>query len=613
MNAAMKSRPDWRLVLLVWIVSALVLAWRLASDPGARPLFNDTDDAMRMVVVRDLLAGQGWTDIVQHRLNTPFGADLHWSRLVDAGQAGLLLILRPLLGAGAETALGYLWPALLLLPLVWLGGALAMRLCGPAGQLPGLVLAVLSPVVTHEFLPGRLDHHNLQILLALALALTTLNALDHRRWAIGAGVIAATGLAIGVEALPLIVAAIAGLGLAYVLDGQKGRALARFGTSFAAASALHLALALPPDRWLQPACDMLSLVYVTAGLLLAAGTGLLGLPALVDRGWPVRLGAGALLGLIAVGAMLVLFPDCRRGPYAMIDPWLMTNWIDRITEAKPLVNSLAAFPAYVLSSAVPVALALLGTLVMALRNRGDARRDWLVYGLMLVVATAVMLLQIRAARLAVPMAAAGGAGLIVAARALYLGPGRRRIWAALPLIIAWLGSAGIAVSMATNALTPRPAVTAGPPAPSKIPCLMPAAFVDLRALPPSRILTPVDLGAHMLLETPHSVVAAPYHRNQQGVRDAFTVLNGAPDEALAILDARGISLVVTCPAMNEMRGLADADPQSLVRQLAAGTTPGWLIDQSLAGAPLKIYAVVPASARTPVPMGQETPVPASPQ
>ena len=58
---------------------------------------------MRMMQVRGLLHGQGWFDLRQYRLNPPFGANIHWSRLVDLPIAGLILALRPLLGgAGAE-------------------------------------------------------------------------------------------------------------------------------------------------------------------------------------------------------------------------------------------------------------------------------------------------------------------------------------------------------------------------------------------------------------------------------------------------------------------------------------------------------------------------------
>src|SRR3546814_15789077 len=59
----------------------------------------DTDDAMRMAQVRDLLAGQGWWDLAQYRVNPAGGGVLmHWSRIVDAPLAAGILLLKPLVG-----------------------------------------------------------------------------------------------------------------------------------------------------------------------------------------------------------------------------------------------------------------------------------------------------------------------------------------------------------------------------------------------------------------------------------------------------------------------------------------------------------------------------------
>ena len=109
-------------------------------------------------------------------------------------------------------------------------------------------------------------------------------------------------------------------------------------------------------------------------------------------------------------------------------------------------------------------------------------------------------------------------------------------------------------------------------------------------------MTPIDLGAHMLMETPHAVVAAPYHRNQQGVRDAFRFFNEPLEDSARCSIERGIGLVVTCPAMAEMQGGPGTDPASFVALSAAGALPGWLVDQSLPGAPLRVYAVLPERA-----------------
>src|SRR5690606_27037017 len=59
---------------------------------------SDNDSLMRLTQVRDLLAGQGWFDLAQYRMGLEGGFVMHWSRLVDAPIAGMILLLRPLLG-----------------------------------------------------------------------------------------------------------------------------------------------------------------------------------------------------------------------------------------------------------------------------------------------------------------------------------------------------------------------------------------------------------------------------------------------------------------------------------------------------------------------------------
>ena len=64
-----------------WAVTAAGFALRAQLTAATVPLILDTDDAMRLTDVHDLLAGQPWFDFTQHRINAPFGAEIHWSRL----------------------------------------------------------------------------------------------------------------------------------------------------------------------------------------------------------------------------------------------------------------------------------------------------------------------------------------------------------------------------------------------------------------------------------------------------------------------------------------------------------------------------------------------------
>ena len=138
---------------------------------------QDPDSIMRLVQVRDLLAGQGWFDLVQHRLDPPAGALMHWSRLIDAPIAGLVL-LGNLFGAGEAFALTA-WPLLLLLGLMAGALSVATALAGRAAAVPALVLSLLFFDPLLSYLPNDIDHHNAQLALlvaALGLALRIADA-----------------------------------------------------------------------------------------------------------------------------------------------------------------------------------------------------------------------------------------------------------------------------------------------------------------------------------------------------------------------------------------------------------------------------------------------------
>jgi hypothetical protein len=586
----MAERPRVPIVALAvcWALTALAFIVRALLTADTTPLILDTDDAMRLTQVHDFLNGQGWFDLVQHRLNTPWGGEIHWSRLVDVPEAALLAGLRPLFGASADVALAYAWPLLLLALLLWLTARLATRLGGPPALLPALLLPAFSLIAMAEFAPGRLDHHSLQILLALAMLDCAMAALVRPRFALGAGVAAAVALAIGIEGVPMVAAAVLVFGLMWVGDRRHGVALRDFGLSLALGTVLALAQGVPPARWFSPMVDAISIVY--AGAAVFCGLAFLALSLLPLRTWRARLAAGVVAGGLVVALVLGLWPGLLKGPYGALDPWLLANWIDRISEAEPWLISLSGEPVYPLAVAVPAFAALAAFLWNLVRRPAD-REAWLVYGVFLIVAIAVMVLQIRGARIAVPLAVPGGAVLIGAAWSR-LGRG---IGALLALGAAWIASAGIAVALlATLVVLAFPDyadATTDKFRAARQACLMPGAFADLAGLPPERIMAPIDLGSHLLLYTPHSVVAAPYHRNAEAVLDAFRFFNGPLEAGRAILAARGIGLVVVCPAMKEIRGLVAHTPDSFVTLYAAGRLPAWLVDESVPGSPLKLYAV----------------------
>ena len=85
-----RLRP-WILSLAVSVLIAAILPFLTTNLDGKT--IGDTDDAVRLMLVRDLLAGHGWFNVTLPAINPPQGLEMHWSRLLDGGIASLELLL----------------------------------------------------------------------------------------------------------------------------------------------------------------------------------------------------------------------------------------------------------------------------------------------------------------------------------------------------------------------------------------------------------------------------------------------------------------------------------------------------------------------------------------
>src|SRR5690606_28265498 len=84
------ARPGTATAIYAATTIAVLLAMFIANATDY--VGQDNDDIMRLVQVRDLLAGQGWFDLMQYRLGLEGGILMHWSRLVDLPIAALIRI-----------------------------------------------------------------------------------------------------------------------------------------------------------------------------------------------------------------------------------------------------------------------------------------------------------------------------------------------------------------------------------------------------------------------------------------------------------------------------------------------------------------------------------------
>ncbi|NMG37941.1 GtrA family protein [Chelativorans sp. ZYF759] len=580
------------LAIAVLVAAAVVAFHAVTGFPGLEDNGGDNDSLLRLVQIRALMDGQGWFDLQQYRMGLEGGFPLHWSRLVDLPIALLIMAAGGvgLPAAGAEAFALTAWPALLYAAALFLIVDTVRRLGSEAAILPAIVLGAAALYFTGEFEPGAIDHHNIQLVLVLAM-LNRLAAGDGEvANGLAAGAFAALSIAIGMETAPYVAVAGAAAAILFLVYGSRRAPLAQgFGFAFFVMTGLAFLGLVHPGAWSRASCDALSVfqlaVAATGGLGLAA---IAAIPALRER--PAGRVAGlAAIGLLTIGVVALAFPQCLGSPYADLDPRMRELWLDHVTEAQPLFTLLSAKPFIVLSYYVTPLLGLAVALLILLRDRRPAGLT--VVAAMIAVAFLVSAWQVRGSTFAIPLAVI----------ALAVGLGQLRAWAAvrggglasLALVGGWLAATNAAWALAGGLA--GTAFSAQPPAADETvsSCYARADHAALAALSAGTVLAVSNLGAAILANTDHRVFAGPYHRNQAGNLFALAAQMAPAETARGLLGAHGVDYVAICPGNTETAFLADRSPDGLLAGLAAGRVPDWLAPLSGAAdeSALLVFAV----------------------
>jgi hypothetical protein len=577
MPAATRGTADPKIVILMLCA---VVTFVLGAAGVRNGVFDamSTDDAMRLVEVRDLIAGQGWFDLTQYRLDPP-GLPMHWSRVIDAPLAAIILMLRPLVGMeGAEAATLVLWPALLFGATLMAVAATARRICDDANrdavQLAAIVLAALSiPALVH-YRAGAIDHHNFQIMLLLAFLFLTLGIERHVINAALAGGAASLSLAVGLEMVPAIAATcVAVLGLLLWRGSAVSRQAGVFGAAVTGSSLLLAVLLLPVRSLGAPVCDAFGGPF----LLLAAGGGTsLMIVAGVARRWPatgVRVAAAAATGLILFAVFYKLFAGCLAPPFASIDPLVTSIWVDHVAESMSVQTILLLEPQKLPALYGFPLLTLLLTGAAILRARPAFRFRLIAAAVTLAALVGVSFWLMRGAAAANMVAAP----LFPVSLAL-LWParmqGRKLLLLALLASPASIAAGGLAARpLIDGILKPQRTIAARDTVSS---CLTVSSVAPLAALAPGRVMAPIDLGPAILAATGHSVFAAPYHRNNDGNLAMLHLMLATPALAKQILADRRVDYVVLCRGNMEHVELGNLAPDGLAARLDHGQTPDFL-------------------------------------
>jgi hypothetical protein len=572
-------------VLGIWAAAIPVLLALHAHGIATRA-YPDPDDALRLVEVRDWLAGQSFWDVSQHRVNPPFGAPMHWSRIVDAPIAAVELLLRPLLGVErAQLGAAIVVPMLTLLVVLLTIASMARRLAGVPAALLAAALAPAALGLTVQIQPLRVDHHGWEIAASLIALAATLSG--RRNGGALAGAAMAVALQISLEQLPFAVALGGVLAVRWIVvpdDGARARligyAAALTGVEAALFALLHL-----PSAWGAVYCDAISWPHLMALAIVAIGA--FGWTRATFRSWLPRAAGLAGVGLVAALAFRAIPPHCGLDAFSALGPLEKRLWLDHIGEGLPVWRGGAMMA--VCATGFPIVG--LACAAFAVRDtRGADREEWIVYTAMLLAATAVGILVLRAGALSNALA------LIPAARATVRLLPRIQRSGSMPVRVIGSSAAILVLSpwaapVLAVALLSAPAADDKPAATG---CKTPAGYQALASLPPGLFMAPIDYGPTLLLNTPHSVLATGHHRGHVAIAQELTAMIGSDAVAERIVRARGIGYVLVCPELGEFSVYRKEAPNGFAAHLLTGRAPSWLQGVRLPGVKLMLWRVSPA-------------------
>ena len=172
---------DIIVISVFWLVCATVIFFNKWESVSALNL-NDNDDYMRFVQFQDWMTTGRWYLEPMTNFNADDGLIIHWSRFPDLM---LSLVAFPLLFL-VDDNLAYaisisVVPLFYLLLYVLACFYLCEHYFGRKYRFISMMFSVSSPTIIH-FLPGAIDHHNIQLILAsLFLSITPINLINLKQ------------------------------------------------------------------------------------------------------------------------------------------------------------------------------------------------------------------------------------------------------------------------------------------------------------------------------------------------------------------------------------------------------------------------------------------------
>lgn len=568
------------------IILSIFINSLIQGDLGT--IGQDSDDVIRLVQIKDYLAGQSWFHTDQYRMGLAGGTDMHWSRIPDIP----IIILTHFFDVfmSQERALVWaftVWPPLSSAILIWGCFVGAKHWGGGRTKIFTFVLLAVFLLSFYRFAPGRIDHHNLQLgFLGVSMAF----ALDPklRFWSYFiSGCAAAISVAIGVEVYFFVAVMCAFVAFNWaVLGARAAIATQGFGLGFAIVLILAFIGTIAPSEYGLIYCDALSLVTVTAGV-----AGSLGLALLTKSGQVFSLNENILrrvlvliiLGIICGAILLIQAPQCLVNPLDSLPDEVTDLWLNNISEARSITqmgsDKLKLIPFMICAPFVALILLVLD-IRKDLLKRSETKVDALNFSVkllplfLIIAALGLTLYQVRFYPFAYIFAIIPLAGWISQTyeKTKSKNPGSVIYLAALIV--------SVPVSWAIPGLMLEgPEVVKEAELKDKkiAKCTSEDVIKNLKALPTGTILANSDMAGFILEKTSHRVVSGNYHRNWKGISAEIKIAVSDPAESGELLVEHDIDYLYHCTNAVGTSAYTRHNENGLTAKLSEGDIPDYLV------------------------------------
>lgn len=547
--------PYFRSLLLgITLLAVMFTAGRLGFDSANLGNHLGTDSWLRLLTLQDFLSNSDWYNHQLSRTNWPYGLELHWTRPVDFLLIPFALFL-PALWAAAIYQLSLLiLMGILMAHVAWRSGATWQNLA-----LPVLLLGLFtSPYLLAYFAPARIDHHALLAVIFVG----TLALLYQRKFFI-AGLVAGLGIWVSVEFFVPLTFITLWMGLAWLRHPKTyHRAPHHFFLSILCVVTLAIIVERPWAEFTTIITDSVSWPHFVLIALTSFSAFMLSFQAAWRCSLTCRLSKALLYGFAIFLITFAAFPSLMSLGFLNIEDAVVRDYFaDNIGELQSLVDA-----GYGISPFIPLLISLPLAFWRLHRN------GWPQSPLLLLITTigmsAFFFDTARWAYYALPSA------LLLLAYGL-----ADPIWAKKPVLR--MGIIFALIILPITLILDKEEEGEQRRVNHCHSQLSHAIRNNTLGETALNVAIDPNRGYEALFYTPHRILSANNHRNEQGLGDLLRILHGKDSSvAREIIQKRDIDRIIACPTALK--------PKSWLL-----TPPSWLemVETTDELTPLKIWRV----------------------